>query len=434
LSCDTFEPEIVNAALTEGHRAEDASIYIVIDQDEADDEGHDEDDYYTSFNATAIPTSGGFAAVRLMFITDLRMSLPASFLSQHLSPSSLKTLEIDGNYLQGDAVRVLEACTRLTCLNVELGDDVGVEVLKSLKALTGMKELSLTFYGREKYSSDESSITRRHISEECISEVLAAMPRLEALCLEGLEGNAAIVFKKGVHKQRLTRLELANCTLGNIVHGLGCVLRRMNSSLQSLRLVDCSEGRELAKVLVDGLPGCTRLEKLKVWFSFPIQKTTMSQLAERISQVATLRELDIPLENFYGRFISPPVSEWSMLARLQYLQSLTICVPFGWTVDSLMEVCRKCKMLNHVRIIDGEGRISRPCLEALAGLPRLKSLTLKWVSDITKADLKVLQSAKGLTRMSFWMCSGIFSWTGPGEDVKKLLPGLVRGDVYHACV
>ena len=356
---------------------------------------------------------GGFATIRLQL---LGYRIPASLFAFPHSLSSLKTLDVLNNGLCRDAVRSLGAFTALTRLTLGLG---AVQDGKFLcwKGLIHMKSLSLHFYGGQCPSG------------RCISQVLAAMKDLDALHLCGLKGDAAIMFTEGLQKQQLTLLELEKSELRNVFEGVGSALRRVSSSLKSLHLVSLGiEETKLAMALVHVLPECTRLEQLQLRFSHPKNKTICSQLAETISKVVTLCELDMEMTDFpLDTCKQPPsVPAWSMIARLPYLRSLTICVPLGWTADALIEVCRKCKMLNHVRIIDADGRISGPCLEALAGLPRLKRLNLEDTSDVNVKDLLVLRSGKGLMEIRAMGCSGnILQHAVVAKVLKASLPALM---------
>jgi hypothetical protein len=89
----------------------------------------------------------------------------------------------------------------------------------------------------------------------------------------------------------------------------------------------------------------------------------------------------------------------------------------------VIEVFRKCKKLQQVLIVEDVleyGGISRPCIEALAGLPRLETLYLGWVKDVQVIDLELLQSATCLTEIGTYGCPQIRK-----SAVMELLPGLV---------
>jgi hypothetical protein len=189
--------------------------------------GRNEESFFNSIDTTtALPGDGGFTGVFLTYLGCMfqtTATAPPSFLAKMLSISSLKTLDVVHLNCVFDIAdaRALGACTGIQSLNVGLGEVRDKNFLE-LTALTGMKDLCLHFYDTW------------YLDEQVISQVLAAMPGLETLHLCGLEGDAAVLFDGGLHTQRLTRVELAHSRLRNVEEGLGSLLLRMKSSLNTL--------------------------------------------------------------------------------------------------------------------------------------------------------------------------------------------------------
>ncbi|KAI7842734.1 hypothetical protein COHA_003663 [Chlorella ohadii] len=286
----------------------------------------------------------GRLAVRHMGCAFLLTAEPSFQLMQRLTSLSLPRIQ-----LPPDAARQLGACTALRELEVELNFTVRDEVLLEWRALAHMRCLRLAgnFY----------------ISEQAMAAVLAAMPGLQELRLEQMQGSGAMLGPLG-ELPALRTLELASCHL-NDAQALHAALRGA-TGLAALRVQSCGIQSEVCEAVVAALPSLPHLREL--------------QLALRRARYRPYRGL----------------------------RSLHASSGMGWDGDALAAVAAAATSLRAVTLTDNVGNaVDAEWVAALAPLQRLSHLQLNSCRALRDEAVPPLCLLSSLTGLHGFRCPGL---------------------------
>ncbi|XP_015125099.1 putative RNA-binding protein EEED8.10 [Diachasma alloeum] len=142
-----------------------------------------------------------------------------------------------------------------------------------------------------------------------------------------------------------------------------------------------------------------------------------------IGKIETLTHLELS-----GNYPTFSASSMNHLTNLSNLEHLNLCHNIVVTDEFLINLSGSCKKLNHLDITGCEA-ITNKAIGSLSSLPRLESLVISWLTQVTDQPLGNLQSLKILT---CWGCQ-LIQDAGVVKLI-KMAPNLVSLDLSRCSI
>jgi hypothetical protein len=273
------------------------------------------------------------------------------------------------------------------------------EVLLSWRALVHMRCLRLSgnFY----------------ITEQAMAAVLEAMPGLQELRLEQMQGSGAMLGP--LHSMPALRtLELASCHL-NDAQALQAALRGA-TGLAALRVQSCGIQSEVCEAIVADLPSLPHLRELEVALRRAVTQSTAEALAVACAACTQLSSLDLHFPGYTQ--VAPSVPAWAAVAALTGLRSLHASSGMGWGGAALAALAAAATSLRVVTLTDtvGNAAVDAEWVAALVPLQRLSHLQLNSCRALREQAVPPLCLLSSLTGLHGFRCPGLAS-----EEVRRHL-------------
>ncbi|KAL4449427.1 hypothetical protein ABPG77_007071 [Micractinium sp. CCAP 211/92] len=306
--------------------------------------------------------------------------------------TSLTSLSLPRIQLPLEAVRQLAACTDLRLLDVELHFSVRDEALAGWAALTHLRCLRLcgSFY----------------LSDGALAAVLAAMPRLQELRLEQVQGSGAMLAPLAT-MHRLASLELAACHLSD-ADSLRAALCSA-TGLASLRVQLCGIQSEVCEAVVAALQSLTGLRELELGLRRAPPASTAEAIAASCAACTQLTALDVHFPGYASAPAVPPVPAWGQLSVLRSLRRLHASTGVGWDAKGFAAVVAAATALRAATITDNTGAVDARWASTLCTASQLSCLQLNSCRQLGADAVPLLCRLSSLTRLSCFRCGGLES-------------------------
>ncbi|KAL4427784.1 hypothetical protein ABPG75_001873 [Micractinium tetrahymenae] len=317
--------------------------------------------------------------------------------------TALTALSLPRVQLPPEAVRQLAACTSLRELEAELHFSVRDEALLGWAALGRLRRLRLcgSFY----------------LSDSAMAAVLAAMPRLQELRLEQVQGSGAMLAPLAA-MPHLRCLELAACHLND-----GEALRAALCSatgLASLRVQSCGIQSEICDAVVAALRRLTGLREFGLGLRRAPPAPTAEAIALGCAACTQLTALDVHFPGYAPAPAVFAVPAWRQLRALSGLRRLHASTGVGWEADAFEAVLAAATALRAATITDNIGTVNARWAAALAPARQLSTLHLNSCRQLGADAAPLLCQLSSLTCLSCFRCGGLES----GDIVRDLRAAL----------